>query len=369
MDAKSKPRSKLAGKGKGKPASKGGSADSLAVRINTLLDAVITAESVPNFVAVLNETLAADGLTIVRRQISADGEKVESTLDDWAPTNITAVDTDTITDVFGDDSGIRVGSCPDGTEIILRPLSDGRAGHLSGNLAAGLVARALKLHRTLIGSQIRSQATSIVLDAVPLGIILVNSGARVLQSNRSAQQILSLADGLMTDAQGALLASAPKDTDRLREAIQEVAGATPGGPSQPVGVLKLDRPTQHGSWLVAVIPVHARRRADTISEIAAIFVTETTGGEPTGIPPQSIERLFSLTPAEARLLVALVDGLGLDEIAEEFKVSKNTLRNQLNQIFRKTGASKQSELVRMVLASPAAMHHSPRYKSPDSDVD
>ncbi len=105
----------------------------------------------------------------------------------------------------------------------------------------------------------------------------------------------------------------------------------------------------------------ARCRADTVSEIAALFVTETTRGEPSRIPAEALARLFALTPAEARLLVALVDGYSLDEIAEQFAVSKNTLRNQLNQVFRKTDTNKQSELVRMVLSSPAPVISRPRY--------
>jgi DNA-binding CsgD family transcriptional regulator len=340
-------------------------ADDLAIRMGALLDAVLTADSVPKFVTALNQTLVADGLTLVRRQKSPNGETVECPLDEWAPANITVVEAEALTETVDTDGGIRVGGCSDGSEVIIRPLEAG--GGLSCSAAAGLVVRALKLHRTLVGSQVRSQATSIVLDAVPLGIILVNAAGRVLQTNRSGQQILALADGLSADNDGALLAAAPKDSDRLREVISEVAGAAPGGSAQPVGVLKLDRPSMTGSWLVAVIPVHARRRADTVSEIAAIFVTETTTGDPTGIPPKSLERLFALTPAEAKLLVALVDGLGLDDIAARFEVSKNTLRNQLNQIFRKTGANKQSELVRMVLASPAAMLHRTRYRAPDED--
>lgn len=368
MDAKSRTRAAPTAGDDTKPAKASNTADTLIGRLNAVLDAVVTADSVPKFVAALSEALAAENLVLIRRQKTSDGEVIERALDAWPPTSVAAVDAEKIRGAVDDETGLRVGICSDGTEVFLRAVG-GRKSGLSGDVAAEMVVRALKLHRTLIGSQIRSQATSIVLDAVPIGIILVNSAARVLQTNRSAQQILSLADGLSTDNHGALLAAAPKDTDRLREAIQQVAGADPAGGAQPVGVLRLDRPTLAGGWLIAVIPVHARRRADTVSEIAAIFVTETTGEEPTGIPPQSIERLFGLTPAEARLLIALVDGMGLDEIAERYAVSKNTLRNQLNQVFRKTGASKQSELVRMVLSSPAALLHRARFASPESDAD
>lgn len=364
MDAKSKTRAKAKPKSAPSAVDAESAADALSDRLTGLLDSVLTAESVPNFLATLNDTLGAENLALVARQMTADGKTVERSFQEWTPTSITVVEPDELKTQSGAEGGVRIGRTADGTEIVLQEVAP-RSGGLSRDAAAGLVVRVLKLHRTLIGSQIRSQATSIVLDAVPHGVVLVNGAARVLLTNRAAQQILSLDDGLSVDANGILRTAAPRDTDRLREVVSEVAGATPGAGAQPVGVLKLDRPTLLGSWLMAVIPIHARRRSDTVSEIAAIFVTETSTGEPTGIPPQSIERLFALTPAEARLLVALVDGAGLDEIAQMYDVSKNTLRNQLNQIFRKTGASKQSELVRMVLASPAAMLHRPKFRSPD----
>ncbi len=368
MDTQSKTRAKSKPGAAAKPQGMANAVESLSHNLNKILDSILTAESVPKFLTALNETLKDENLVLVSRHISADGQTTEKTLDDWMPGNVSVDDLDDQTGRSGAAGGVRIGHAGDGTEIILRQIAADQSG-VPENVAAGLVVRVLKLHRTLIGSQIRSQATSIVLDAVPHGVILVNSAGRVLLSNRAAQLILSLADGLSVDNHGILRAAAPRDTDRLREVIGEVAGAAPGAAVQPVGVLKLDRPTLLGGWLMAVIPIHARRRADTVSEIAAIFVTETTTGEPTGIPPKSIERLFTLTPAEARLLVALVDGKGLDEIAAEYDVSKNTLRNQLNQIFRKTGASKQSELVRMVLASPAALLHRPKFGSRDTSTD
>ena len=67
----------------------------------------------------------------------------------------------------------------------------------------------------------------------------------------------------------------------------------------------------------------------------------------------------ALTKAETRLLEALVNGKSLEEASEEFQVSKNTLRTQLHQIFRKTDTSRQSEVIKLVLSTPVQLETDP----------
>ena len=59
--------------------------------------------------------------------------------------------------------------------------------------------------------------------------------------------------------------------------------------------------------------------------------------------------LFRLTPAEARLAGLLAEGYVLKEAADHLGVTIATVRSQRKQGFQKTGASRQSELVRLVL--------------------
>ncbi len=58
---------------------------------------------------------------------------------------------------------------------------------------------------------------------------------------------------------------------------------------------------------------------------------------------------FGLTRAEARLALALADGRSPAEAAELFDRKLTTVRSQLQQIFAKTGVSRQAELVAMLL--------------------
>ena len=60
--------------------------------------------------------------------------------------------------------------------------------------------------------------------------------------------------------------------------------------------------------------------------------------------------VYGLTPAEARLTALLVRGHGLASAAEALGVSRNTAKYHLKTVFGKIGISRQTELVRRVLA-------------------
>jgi DNA-binding CsgD family transcriptional regulator len=63
-----------------------------------------------------------------------------------------------------------------------------------------------------------------------------------------------------------------------------------------------------------------------------------------------LRALYGLTPAEAKVAAGLAEGRTSAEIAARHSVSIGTLRNQLKAVFFKTGARRQAELVRLVLA-------------------
>ena len=64
--------------------------------------------------------------------------------------------------------------------------------------------------------------------------------------------------------------------------------------------------------------------------------------------------LYNLTPAETRLLDALLNGRRLAEHATAADISITTARTHLRSIFAKTGQRRQADLVRLVLSSGIA---------------
>ncbi|MDN3574934.1 helix-turn-helix transcriptional regulator [Methylobacterium longum] len=62
----------------------------------------------------------------------------------------------------------------------------------------------------------------------------------------------------------------------------------------------------------------------------------------------ALQRIFRLSPAEARLALSLASGATLAEAAEAYGVCVATARAQLKAVFQKTGARRQAELVLLI---------------------
>ena len=70
------------------------------------------------------------------------------------------------------------------------------------------------------------------------------------------------------------------------------------------------------------------------------------------IVPEALRTVYGLTPAEARLAIAIANGLSLDEIAALEAAQKGTLRSQLKAIFQKVGLNRQADLVKVLMTGP-----------------
>lgn len=88
-----------------------------------------------------------------------------------------------------------------------------------------------------------------------------------------------------------------------------------------------------------------------------------SAAHPAGLPVAARLRTeFGLTKAEARLALHLAEGASLASAAQVFNVKLTTIRSQLQQVFAKTGTSRQTELVAMLLScgyGPLTHHWNP----------
>ena len=65
---------------------------------------------------------------------------------------------------------------------------------------------------------------------------------------------------------------------------------------------------------------------------------------------ERVRPLYGLTDAEARVMAALAVGTTVEEFAGQYGVRPSTVRAQVRSIFDKTGAKRQSDLVRLALS-------------------
>jgi DNA-binding CsgD family transcriptional regulator len=75
------------------------------------------------------------------------------------------------------------------------------------------------------------------------------------------------------------------------------------------------------------------------------------------IEGELVRQLFDLTPAEAAVARRLASGLSLEDAATSLSISRNTARAHLRSIFSKSGITRQTELVRLMLSSAAVLGH------------
>lgn len=88
--------------------------------------------------------------------------------------------------------------------------------------------------------------------------------------------------------------------------------------------------------------VHARLRQ--IARMRRSFPADAVGTD-----DATLIDAYGLTPAEARIAVALTEGQPLAQIAADFGVSRTTVAFHMRNIFQKTGTSRQAALVSLLL--------------------
>jgi DNA-binding CsgD family transcriptional regulator/GAF domain-containing protein len=212
------------------------------------------------------------------------------------------------------------------------------------------LSRAMLLHRRLQGL---TQDNRIVVDALEklsVGMIAVDAQATVLFANPTAERLLREGLGL-TCRQGFLGATDPTKEGELRRLIQQAGLAAFGRSGEAGGVLSLPRPEGRPLSLL-VCPLRPQALSFGPSIPAALLIFGDPDASPS-TPTQALIELYGLTPAEARLMAALVDGERLEDYADRQQISINTARTQSKQIFAKTGHGRQADLIREVLANPA----------------
>jgi DNA-binding CsgD family transcriptional regulator len=214
--------------------------------------------------------------------------------------------------------------------------------------------RAVKICQRIDGLILERDASAESLDYLPSGVIFTNGRAEVLFVNRAAQAILDACDGLHAGADG-LKASVAADTAALRALIGRAAQTTDGTGFHAGGTLAVSRPSLKRPLALLVTPLRAHNQFGIRREPAAVAVFVS---DPERVPETNeglLRRLYSLTPAEAELTAMLVSGLTVSEIADQLGISRSTARWHLKNIFVKTDTRHQSELLRLLLASPVML--------------
>jgi DNA-binding CsgD family transcriptional regulator len=192
-----------------------------------------------------------------------------------------------------------------------------------------------------------------VIDRIGVGVALVDPKGMVMATNEVGQEILAAADGLMV-TNGRLTACDAATARSLENFIRAGAEAQTD-PIQTHGrPLAVSRASDPAPLTVIVHPGPSVQPVNAPLRRSAIVVMRDPERR-ASVSAHVVGQLFGLTPAEATLATLLAQGADLDEAATELGIRRNTARSQLQSIFMKTNAKRQSELVRMILSSVATL--------------
>lgn len=211
--------------------------------------------------------------------------------------------------------------------------------------------RSIRLHARLDTLECERQLYSGAVNRLLLGMVHFSHEGSIIDLNDEAQRILSEKDGISRAGKG-LAASSRSENQELQRLINDAISGSVSPASPGIAeAMSITRPSGRSQIGIVVRSIPF----DTFSEskqrpAAAVYLRDPDGGH--AQPSQEVvRRVFGLTRMEAALAILLAEGYTLDEAAEKLNVRRNTARTHLRSIFGKTGVTRQTMLVRMLLNS------------------
>jgi DNA-binding CsgD family transcriptional regulator len=116
--------------------------------------------------------------------------------------------------------------------------------------------------------------------------------------------------------------------------------------------MAISRPSLRRSYAILVSPLSQKGNGPVDHAAVAVLITDPERN----VPAASEERLaqqFGLTPAEARVAVALLAGKTVETAAGELGIATTTLRTHVRSLLQKTGTGRQAELLGVLLSGPS----------------
>jgi DNA-binding CsgD family transcriptional regulator len=209
--------------------------------------------------------------------------------------------------------------------------------------------RAIKLQRELGLIEFGRSVVVDALDSMALGIVIIDSEARVRFINEAARHIATCGDGLCVT--GDQLIVEGRHGEGIRSKARELIRAAGSGAETAGEAMMIERPSGREPYPVVLSALWGNQLRfgwSMLGEPLAILYLRDPD-RPHETRTETLQRLYGLTPSQARLADRLATGLTLSEAAGQLGVTTASARQYLKMIFQKTGTGSQAQLVRKVL--------------------
>jgi DNA-binding NarL/FixJ family response regulator len=207
------------------------------------------------------------------------------------------------------------------------------------------VQRAISIGRLVNFHKEGQNALAKTLDRLANAVFLIASDRKIVFANEVATAMVKRGE-ILRASQNLLSAVDTKCDQELQDAI---AAASRGDAALGVKGIAIMLSTKAKSPYVAhIMPLTSGNRSDPTNGNAttAVFVRQASEYSPSAL--ELTARNHRLTASETRVLSAVLETGSVDDIAERLGIGKATVKTHLNHLLSKTGARRQSDLLRLV---------------------
>ncbi len=204
------------------------------------------------------------------------------------------------------------------------------------------LARVVEIREMLPGPTLSNDGIVAAYDALDDGIVIFDQAGVVLHMNALARRLAAVRDGIELQ-RGTLKATDAASADallRMMAATIRVAAGEAHELPKPVGIRRQTTPHP------LIVRSYVAPSCNSARRIGVLKLQERTAWSRPEV--ETIRTATGLTPAEARLALALLKGETVVSYARRHDLSEHTVRTHIKHIHEKLGVSRQVEVVALL---------------------
>ena len=211
------------------------------------------------------------------------------------------------------------------------------------------IAQAVASSRLYDAIRRRYSAVLAVLDRVNIGLLLVRPNGSIVFSNLTADEICNDSPSIKKSTGGYLQLSDPASQLLLTKSIEEVSSTASGIGNNSKRIVLAGSSSDNNKIMLEITPLR-----DSEIEIerglfgALVMIIDPN--RDTALNITGLTQLYSLTPTESVIAEMVSSGKSNKEISDERMVSPETVKSQLQSLYRKTQTSNRTGLLRRIIS-------------------
>jgi DNA-binding CsgD family transcriptional regulator/antitoxin (DNA-binding transcriptional repressor) of toxin-antitoxin stability system len=186
-----------------------------------------------------------------------------------------------------------------------------------------------------------------LFDELTTPVLIVDGKMRILRRNRSADDMLGEGDALAVVGESLTMRD-----PRAKEALERAVAGIGGADAEAFAIMV--KRGESRCCVMHVLPLP--------NGLSALFLRRLTAAADDGGAVAA--ELFGLTARESSVLLAIAEVGGVPATARALGLSEGTVKGYLKSIFQKTGATRQADLVKLVLALESPFRAPERHSLP-----